>query len=49
MDGLILLQDKISKNASGDRRVGIVKPREDPVKDLVKLRRSKGDVEESKA
>jgi NADH-quinone oxidoreductase subunit B len=41
LDGLILLQDKITKNASGDRRPGIVKPREDPVRDLVRLRRSK--------
>lgn len=41
LDGLMLLQDKITKNASGDRRPGIVKPREDPVRDLVTLRRSK--------
>ncbi len=38
LDGLMLLQDKITKNASGDRRPGIVKPREDPVRDLVQLR-----------
>ncbi len=36
IDGLLLLQDKI---ASGDRRPGVVKPREDPLKDLVQLRR----------
>ena len=41
LDGLMLLQDKIQKNATGDRRPGIVKPREDPVRDLVQLR-SKG-------
>ena len=41
LDGLMLLQDKITKNATGDRRPGIVKPREDPVADLVTLRRSK--------
>lgn len=41
MDGLMLLQDKISKNATGDRRPGIVKPREDPVRDLVQLRTRK--------
>jgi hypothetical protein len=43
LDGLMLLQDKIVNNASGDRRAGIVKPREDPVADLVKLRRSKDE------
>ena len=36
IDGLMLLQDKI---ASGDRRPGVVKPREDPIKDLVQLRK----------
>lgn len=41
MDGLMLLQDKISKNATGDRRPGIVKPREDPVRDLIQLRTRK--------
>lgn len=46
LDGLMLLQDKITQNANGDRSPGIVKPREDPVKDLVKLRRSKGDTAE---
>jgi hypothetical protein len=35
----MLLQDKITQNATGDRRPGIVKPREDPVRDLVQLRR----------
>lgn len=44
MDGLMLLQDKITKNASGDRRPGIVKPREDPVRDLVQLRRKAIDI-----
>ncbi len=37
LDGLLLLQDKI---ASGDKRPGIVKPREDPA--LVTLRRGDG-------
>ncbi len=37
LDGLMLLQDKITHNASGDRRPGIVKPREDPVRELVQL------------
>jgi len=37
LDGLMLLQDKITNNATGDRRPGIVKPREDPA--LVTLRR----------
>ena len=46
LDGLMLLQDKITKNATGDRRPGIVKPREDPVRDLVQLRRSKDKEEE---
>lgn len=41
LDGLMLLQDKITKNATGDRRPGIVKPREDPLQDLVPLRTSK--------
>lgn len=36
IDGLLLLQDKI---ASGDRRPAIVKPREDPLKGLVTLRK----------
>ncbi|MBX3258497.1 MAG: NADH-quinone oxidoreductase subunit NuoB [Labilithrix sp.] len=39
LDGLMLLQDKIVNNARGDRRPGIVKPREDPVRDLVQLRK----------
>lgn len=39
LDGLMLLQDKITKNATGDRRPGIVKPRVDPAHDLVKLRK----------
>ncbi|HVJ90764.1 MAG TPA: NADH-quinone oxidoreductase subunit NuoB [Labilithrix sp.] len=39
IDGLMLLQDKIVNSAHGDRRPGIVKPREDPVRDLVQLRR----------
>ncbi|MBX3208986.1 MAG: NADH-quinone oxidoreductase subunit NuoB [Labilithrix sp.] len=39
LDGLMLLQDKIVNNASGDRRPGIVKPREDPVRDLIQLRK----------
>ncbi len=43
MDGLMLLQDKI---ASGDRRPGVVKPREDPASALVKLRRGKSEAEE---
>jgi NADH-quinone oxidoreductase subunit B len=38
MDGLMLLQDKIT---NGDRTPGVVKPREDPVRDLVKLRKKK--------
>jgi NADH-quinone oxidoreductase subunit B len=38
IDGLMLLQDKIS---SGDRRPGVVKPREDPVSGLVTLKKSK--------
>jgi NADH-quinone oxidoreductase subunit B len=42
MDGLMLLQDKITK---GDRTPGVVKPREDPIKDLVKLRRKKAEEE----
>jgi NADH-quinone oxidoreductase subunit B len=40
LDGLMLLQDKI---ASGDKRPRVVKPREDPLKDLVQLRRKDGD------
>ena len=40
IDGLMLLQDKITR---GDRTPGVVRPREDPVADLVKLRRSKGE------
>ena len=43
IDGLMLLQDKITKAASGDRRPGIVKPREDPLRDLVQLRRSRDE------
>ncbi len=39
LDGLMLLQDKITQGASGDRRPGIVKPREDPIRDLVQLRK----------
>lgn len=39
LDGLMLLQDKIAHGATGDRRPGIVKPREDPVRDLVQLRK----------
>ncbi len=39
LDGLMLLQDKIQRGATGDRRPGIVKPREDPVRDLVQLRK----------
>jgi NADH-quinone oxidoreductase subunit B len=39
LDGLMLLQDKITRGATGDRRPGIVKPREDPVRDLVQLRK----------
>jgi NADH-quinone oxidoreductase subunit B len=42
LDGLMLLQDKITQNATGDRRPGIVKPREDPVADLVQLRTKDG-------
>jgi NADH-quinone oxidoreductase subunit B len=38
IDGLMLLQDKIAR---GDRKPGIVKPREDPA--LVQLRRSSRD------
>ena len=34
LDGLLLLQDKI---ATGDRRPGVVKPRQDPVTNLVTL------------
>jgi NADH-quinone oxidoreductase subunit B len=45
IDGLLLLQDKI---ASSDRRPRIVKPREDPLKDLVQLRTSKDDAPKSK-
>jgi NADH-quinone oxidoreductase subunit B len=48
MDGLMLLQDKITMNATGDRRPGIVKPREDPVHDLVQLR-AKGSSSRSRA
>jgi NADH-quinone oxidoreductase subunit B len=48
LDGLMLLQDKITMNATGDRRPGIVKPREDPVRDLVQLRtKSRSSKEES--
>jgi NADH-quinone oxidoreductase subunit B len=36
LDGLMLLQDKIAR---GDRTPAIVKPRTDPVPDLVKLRK----------
>ena len=36
MDGLMLLQDKI---ASGDKRPGVVKPREDPAAGFVQLRK----------
>jgi NADH-quinone oxidoreductase subunit B len=46
LDGLMLLQDKIARN---ERRVGVVKPRFDPlpaVKDLVKLRRAAHDPRE---
>lgn len=43
LDGLMLLQDKITMAAKGERRPAIVKPREDPVRDLVRLRRSKED------
>jgi NADH-quinone oxidoreductase subunit B len=39
LDGLMLLQDKITRGATGDRRPGVVKPREDPVRDLVQLRK----------
>ena len=39
LDGLMLHHDKITKNATGDRRPGIVKPREDPVRDLIQLRK----------
>jgi NADH-quinone oxidoreductase subunit B len=39
LDGLMLLQDKITQGATGDRRPGIVKPREDPVRDLIQLRK----------
>lgn len=39
LDGLMLLQDKITRSATGDRRPGVVKPREDPVRDLVQLRK----------
>jgi NADH-quinone oxidoreductase subunit B len=40
LDGLMLLQDKITR---GDRTPGIVKPREDPVKGLVNLRKRKSE------
>jgi NADH-quinone oxidoreductase subunit B len=46
LDGLMLLQDKIARN---ERRVGVVKPRLDPVRgaqDLVKLRRAAHDPRE---
>jgi NADH-quinone oxidoreductase subunit B len=46
LDGLMLLQDKIARN---ERRVGVVKPRFDPVRgagDLVKLRRAANDPRE---
>ncbi|MDI1435951.1 NADH-quinone oxidoreductase subunit NuoB [Polyangium sorediatum] len=36
LDGLLLLQDKIAR---GDPRPGVVKPRTDPLKDLVQLRK----------
>jgi NADH-quinone oxidoreductase subunit B len=39
MDGLMLLQDKI---ASGDKRPGIVRPREDPAAGFVQLRKKEG-------
>ena len=35
IDGLLLLQDKIAR---GDREPAIVKPRFDPVKELVQIR-----------
>ena len=47
LDGLMLLQDKITMNATGDRRPGIVKPREDPVKDLIQLRTKSSVTRES--
>jgi NADH-quinone oxidoreductase subunit B len=45
LDGLMLLQDKITNAGRGDRRPGIVKPREDPVRDLVQLRRKSKESE----
>ena len=45
MDGLMLLQDKITQGAGGDRRPGIVKPREDPVRDLIQLRKKSKESE----
>jgi NADH-quinone oxidoreductase subunit B len=41
LDGLLLLQDKIAR---GDRTPGIVKPRLDPVTNLVTLHRKEADV-----
>ena len=47
LDGLLLLQDKI---ASGDRRPGVVKPRQDPATGLVTLRKKdEGDASTSAA
>jgi NADH-quinone oxidoreductase subunit B len=44
VDGLMLLQDKITR---GDRTPAVVKPREDPVQGLVKLRKGKSKDKES--
>lgn len=43
IDGLLLLQDKITHDAGGPRRPSIVKPREDPAAALVQLRRSRDE------
>ena len=45
-DGLLLLQDKI---ATGDRRPGIVKPREDPASGLVTLRKKDQNLDDAAA
>jgi NADH-quinone oxidoreductase subunit B len=45
-DGLLLLQDKI---ATGDRTPAIVKPRTDPVPDLVTLRKKTAIADETTA
>ncbi len=43
LDGLLLLQDKIAR---GDRKAGIVKPRTDPVSQLVSISKKKRTVDD---